>query len=73
MWSKPEIFPAYCVFGGGEPDCAVLWLTGDDLQWPNGNQLDDGGYQATIVIESDHEGSATWRWRFEIDAREDER
>jgi len=68
VYERQERNPGYCAFGGGEPDCNVLWL-GNGSRWPDpfGGEIDNGEYLASIDIVP-VEGDATqWRWKFNIE------
>jgi len=64
--TQTENNAAYCVFGGGEPNCNVWVFAAYDYKWPNGKQIGDGEYLVTIVITPQRGEEATWRWRFQI-------
>lgn len=65
VYGKTEESPGYCVFGGGDPNCAVLFFGNQD-RWPGGGRIEDGDYQAVIDIYADNGDSTTWRWGFSI-------
>jgi len=65
VYRKTEENPAYCVFGGGEPNCSVLFFANTN-RWPGGGRIEDGDYQAVIDIYAENGDSTTWRWGFSI-------
>ncbi len=66
VYTHREESPGYCLFGGGEPNCAVLFFADND-RWPGGDEIEDGFYTAVIDIVSRSAESTQWRWNFEID------
>jgi len=64
---RTENNAAYCVFGGGEPDCNVFYLR-DHHNWPEEGQrsIQNGEHRAEIDITYDHDQTETWNWRFFI-------
>lgn len=68
--SRTEQNAAYCVFGGGEPDCSVWKFAEHNNQWPNGTPVCRGqGYQAIMTVDAknDNNDGALWRFNFDID------
>ena len=68
VYEKREQNPGYCVFGGGEPDCALLALE-DGGRWPDpyGGEIRNGEYLARIDIVPMNGEPTQWRWRFNIE------
>lgn len=66
VYEKTENNAGYCVFGGGEPNCLVWVFADRQWRWPNGTDILDGDYLATMTITPSHGEKATWRWRFQI-------
>lgn len=64
---RTENNAGYCVFGGGEPDCNVLWLTENSPQWPGGAQVSSGFHDVSIDINPYNGDNVVWMWSFEID------
>ena len=64
-WHREED-PGYCVFGGGDPNCSVLFFSNNN-RWPGAGRIEDGDYQAVIDIIAENGDSTTWRWGFTID------
>ena len=68
VYEKREQNPGYCVFGGGEPDCAVLPLeNGSRWPGPDGAEIRNGEYLARIDIVPEEGEPTQWRWRFNIE------
>ncbi len=59
-FSQTEQTPAFCSFGGGEPNCNVLDLR-NSPDWP------DGEYSVNIIAEADNGDSKNWNLSIEID------
>ena len=68
VYRNREEFPAYCVFGGGDPNCSVLYFA-NTSRWPGGERIEDGDYLAVIDIVAENGDVTTWRWRFSIERR----
>jgi hypothetical protein len=64
---RTENNAAYCVFGGGEPDCNVFYFKDAD-NWPEEGQynIKNGQYRAEIDITTKDNQTETWNWRFFI-------
>jgi len=64
---RTENNAAYCVFGGGEPDCNVFYLKDHD-RWPEEGQhkIENGEHRAEIDITTKDNQTETWNWRFFI-------
>jgi len=64
---RTENNAAYCVFGGGEPDCNVFYLKDHD-RWPEEGQhkIENGQHRAEIDITARDHQTETWNWRFFI-------
>jgi hypothetical protein len=64
---RTENNAAYCVFGGGEPDCDVFYLK-DHNKWPEEGQrsIQNGEHRAEIDITTKDNQTETWNWRFFI-------
>lgn len=67
VYERTEQTPAYCVFGGGEPDCEVWDFSRNNFRWPNGQPAQSGPHRAEIVIRPQYGGSAQWNWNFNIE------
>ncbi len=68
--SRTEQNAAYCVFGGGEPDCLVWIFAEHNNQWPDRTPVCAGsGYQASMTVDAkdDTNDEALWRFDFAID------
>jgi hypothetical protein len=68
VYERKEQHPAFCVFGGGEPDCNVIPL-GDGSRWPgpHDGKIRNGDYLAKIdIVPADGEATQ-WRWRFSVE------
>jgi hypothetical protein len=65
---RTEEHAAYCVFGGGEPDCNV-WVFADyDYKWPGGDQIINyRTYNVDMVITPQQGEVANWRWSFMVE------
>ncbi|MBC8077898.1 MAG: hypothetical protein H7Y32_17610, partial [Chloroflexales bacterium] len=49
---RTEMNAAYCVFGGGEPDCSVWDFAANDNKWPGGEPVQYGeNYHVQINID----------------------
>lgn len=68
VYRNREEFPAYCVFGGGDPNCSALYFA-NTSRWPGGDRIEDGDYLAVIDIVAENGDVTTWRWRFSIERR----
>jgi hypothetical protein len=68
VYEKREQNPGYCVFGGGEPDCAILSLE-NGSRWPDpyGGEIRNGEYLAKIDIIPEDGEPTQWRWRFNVE------
>lgn len=64
---RTENNAAYCVFGGGEPDCDVFYFK-DHHNWPEEGQykIENGQHRAEIDITTKDNQTETWNWRFFI-------
>jgi hypothetical protein len=68
VYEKLEERPAFCVFGGGEPDCAVLNFARNQYRWPGSNQpIRDGNHQVDILLTTDYGEQEQWIWSFNIE------
>lgn len=67
VYQHTEKRAGYCVFGGGEPDCNVLWFDQAGYRWPDGGEIVNGDYLAKIDIQPEQDDGTQWRWRFVID------
>ena len=61
---RTERNAAYCVFGGGEPDCNVWDIEDRYFKWPAGNDMVSGKYEVEIIFTRDDGSEADWRWSF---------
>ena len=64
---RTERTPGYCIFGGGEPDCTVLYFEQANYRWPDGEEIANGDYQAQIDIVPENGGDTQWRVNFTVD------
>jgi Ca2+-binding RTX toxin-like protein len=69
VYERTENTAAYCVFGGGEPDCNVLFFGEHGNRWPDedNDEIYTDDYQATIDIVAENGESTQWRWGFRIE------
>jgi hypothetical protein len=67
VYDRTESNHAYCVFGGGEPDCWVLNMAQEGYRWPNGEQMTPGRHEAEILINPAVGEEVAWMWSFEIE------
>ncbi len=68
--SRTEQNAAYCVFGGGEPDCTIWKFAEHNRQGPDGTPVCTGsGYQAVMTVDAtdDNNDGALWQFNFAID------
>jgi hypothetical protein len=67
VYTHLEEDPAYCVFGGGTPDCNVFVFAQNNYTWPNGERIEnDVFYDVDIeIIAFDHR-TANWNWSFRV-------
>ena len=65
---RTERTPAYCVFGGGEPDCNVLVFAQTGYHWPEKGKLPikNGLHQVNIEITTKDDHTENWVWSFWI-------
>lgn len=64
---RTEQTAAYCVFGGGEPDCDIWDFASHDYRWPDGQTVENGTHTVAIVIHPHQGEPAQWNWSFDID------
>jgi hypothetical protein len=65
---RTEKEAAYCVFGGGEPDCNVWGLADHDYKWPGGDPIINyRTYNVDIVITPEEGEAEIWRWSFMVE------
>jgi hypothetical protein len=64
---RAERTPGYCVFGGGEPDCAVWYFSEHGDKWPGDADLHPGIHDAQIVIKPKNGDAVTWFWSFRVE------
>jgi hypothetical protein len=59
---------AYCVFQGGAPDCNPWLENNGRFYWPNGLEVQPGGYHATILVYPQHPEfeNEVWNWDFDF-------
>jgi hypothetical protein len=63
-----ERHAGYCVFGGGEPDCAVWTFSEHAKKWPSGHPVREGvRYDVSAIIVADSGETADWMWSFKVD------
>lgn len=68
VYEKTEEQPGYCVFGGGEPDCAVLVFADNHYRWPVTNaRIEAGLHQVDILLTTDQGEQEQWIWSFNIE------
>jgi len=69
---QTEMNAAYCVFGGGEPDCNVWDFSANNNAWPNGEPVQFGeNYHVQVNIDgADGDAGASWNFNFTIEAPE---
>jgi len=67
VYEKRETSPAFCLFGGDEPTCGPLNLS-TSQRWPNGVDINNGTYLATIDIVPQQGDATVWRWRFAVES-----
>jgi hypothetical protein len=69
VYERTENNAAYCVFGGGEPDCNVLFFGEHGNRWPDedNDEIYTDDYQATMDIVAENGESTQWRWGFRIE------
>ncbi len=68
VYVKSEQSAGYCLFGGGEPDCATVSLT-PGARWPGTNRaIEDRGYTAyfTVIPEDSSIDYGEWQQNFEV-------
>ncbi len=68
VYTKIENDAGYCLFGGGEPDCALVRL-GNGATWPGTNRsIEERGYTAffTVVPEDSSIDYGEWQQDFEV-------
>ncbi len=64
---RTEYNAAYCVFGGGEPDCVVWRFSENYNRWPGGATVRDGLHNVEIVIQPKLGEPVSWFWSFRIE------
>lgn len=64
---RTERNAAYCVFGGGEPDCVVWRFSEHGYRWPGSADLRYGVHTVTIDIVPQSGQAVSWFWSFRID------
>ncbi|MBX3000754.1 MAG: hypothetical protein KF893_19695 [Caldilineaceae bacterium] len=58
----------YCLWGGNDPACPAPTFAELGYRWPGNNlPIENGSYQASILITGTRDTSITWFWSFEID------
>lgn len=68
VYEKTEEQTAYCVFGGGEPDCPVLVFARNQHRWPVTNQpIREGLHEVDILLTTDDGEQEQWIWTFNIE------
>jgi len=68
IYENREDNAAFCVFQGGLPDCNGWRVKNGRFVWPNGIEVEPGGYHATILVfpqEPAYEGEV-WNWDFDF-------
>ncbi|MBE2224155.1 MAG: SH3 domain-containing protein, partial [Anaerolineae bacterium] len=68
IYENREDHAAYCVFQGGLPDCNPWWEDNGRFFWPNGVEVQPGGYHATILVYPQHPAfqDEVWNWDFDF-------
>lgn len=61
---RTERTAAYCVFGGGEPDCNVWNFAEHDFRWPDGEELRTDKYNVSFDIVQEDGFNTGWIWSF---------
>jgi hypothetical protein len=70
IYERTEQNAAYCVFGGGEPDCEAWDFAANDNRWPNGEPVQFGeNYHVQINVDG-ADDTASWNFNFTIEAPE---
>jgi hypothetical protein len=68
VFENTEENPAYCVFGGGEPDCSVLFFDQANNRWPgNGPEIVNGYFTTRMEVRTVDDVVETWVWRFRVE------
>jgi hypothetical protein len=68
---RQENNAGYCVFGGGEPNCAVLVFADTGFKWPEGATLYPVAHQVDIEIHPQNGDPVNWVWSFEVELAQD--
>lgn len=69
LYERTERQAGYCIFGGGEPDCNVLFFSAQNRHWPGTNTpINNAIYLLEIDILARNGDQTQWRVRFDIDA-----
>jgi hypothetical protein len=50
LYQRTEQSPAYCAFGGGEPDCNIWVFAEHGHTWPNGQPIESGPHTLQAVV-----------------------
>jgi len=58
VYSKIEVSPGYCAFGGGDPDCSILVFADAGYEWRPGVPINPGTYTLLAVATADDGGTA---------------
>lgn len=56
IFSQTENNPAFCSFGGGEPNCNIIYFNQTD-KWPNGTKIENGDYKLSIEAHSNFQNT----------------
>jgi hypothetical protein len=65
--TRQEEQAGFCVFGGGEPDCNVLFFADSGYRWPDGGRIYPVQHQVDIVINPLYGDDVTWVWTFDVE------
>lgn len=69
VYSRTERTPAYCIFGGGEPDCSLFDVSSAE-RWPDSSSAVQPGRHSVLMTafttEKPDEQSGLWQFDFEV-------
>ncbi len=69
VYSRTERTPAYCIFGGGEPDCNTFDVGSAD-RWPDSSSgVESGRHSVSVTAFTDDdpdEQAGLWQFDFEV-------
>lgn len=70
LYQRTEQSPAYCAFGGGEPDCNIWVFAEHGHTWPSGQPIESGPHTLQAVVYAKNGQTTTVETTMQVELNE---